>query len=434
MEMVNWTILATIFVEHLFYIILMVVLLGCSAFFSGSETAFFHLSQRTVRQFAQSAKRMERLTARTLSNPSQFLTALLFGNMLVNVLYFAITSMMSFQFGRSGGAAAGTLVATGGFILLLLFGEMLPKSMAYANARQFCLYAAPACYLLLKILGPLLYVIDLLIIQPVIRLFVGYRKSSRVSTKQLKTLLDSSRHQGLISGNENQLLAEILKFSFLKVRHVMQPRVEMPSCFIQTSVKSATQEMLDKNLVKMPVYTDSVDSVVGLIHLKDLFLNPQRRLSTMVRHAQFVPEQKSVESLIDFFRQTKTDTAIVVDEYGGVAGRVELDDIVEQLLGPLEESSKAEPIEQIGPMEYRLQANLSIYEWMEAFGIDIKQERQVTIGGFVIALLGRIPREADEVMFQNIKFIIERVKHNRIQTIILSLGSLDEIEKDSQQR
>ena len=85
-------------------------------------------------------------------------------------------------------------------------------------------------------------------------------------------------------------------------------------------------------------------------------------------------------------------------------------------------------------MEYRLQANLSIHEWMEAFGIDIKQERQVTIGGFVIALLGRIPREADEVMFQNIKFIIERVKHNRIQTIILSLGSLDEIEKDSQQR
>ena len=434
MEISNGTILATILVEHLFYVVLMIVLLGCSAFFSGSETAFFHLSQRTVRQFAQSGKKMERLTALTLANPSRFLTALLFGNMLVNVLYFAITSMMSFQFGRSTGPVAGTLVAVSGFVLLLLFGEMLPKSLAYTNARQFCLCAAPVCYLFLKILSPLLCIIDVLIVQPAIRLFVGPLKSTGVSTKQLKTLLDSSRHQGLISGNENQLLTEILKFSFLKVRHVMQPRVEMPSCFIRTSAKSATQEMLDKNLVKIPVYTESIDSVVGFIHLRDLFLHPKRSLSKMVRHAQFVPEQKSVESLIDFFRQTKTDTAIVVDEYGGVAGWVELDDIVEQLLGPLEESSKAEPIEQIGPMEYRLQANLSIHEWMEAFGIDIKQERQVTIGGFVIALLGRIPREADEVMFQNIKFIIERVKHNRIQTIILSLGSLDEIEKDSQQR
>jgi CBS domain containing-hemolysin-like protein len=425
MEMANWTILATILVEHLFYIILMVALLGCSAFFSGSETAFFHLSQRTVRQFAKSKKRLERLTAITLSNPSRFLTALLFGNMLINILYFAITSTLSFQFTRSAGPASGTLVAVSGFILLLLFGEMLPKSLAYTNARQFCLCAVPACYLFLKVLGPLLCAIDLLIVQPTIRLFVRPQKSGGVSTKQLKTLLDSSRRQGLISGDENQLLAEILKFSFLKVRHVMQPRVEMPSCSIRTSVKSATKEMLDKNLVKMPVYTDSVDSVVGFIHLKDLFLYPERPLSTMVRHAQFIPEQKSVESLIDFFRQTRTDAAIVVDEYGGVAGWVELDDIMEQLLGPLEKSFEADPIQQIDPMKYRLRANLPIHEWMEVFGIDIKEERQVTIGGFVIALLGRIPKEGDEVIFQNIKFIVERTQQNRIQTIILSLGSLD---------
>ncbi len=407
------------------YIILMVVLLGCSAFFSGSETAFFHLSQRTVRQFDKSKKKLERLTAITLSNPSRFLTAMLFGNMLVNVLYFAITSTFSFQFARSAGPAAGTLVAVSGFVLLLLFGEMLPKSLAYTNARQFCLCAVPACYFFLKILGPLIYAIDLLIVQPTIRLFVRPQVSGGVSTKQLKTLLDSSRRQGLISGDENQLLAEILKFSFLKVRHVMQPRVEMPSCSIRTSVNSAIKEILEKNLVKMPVYTESVDSVVGFIHLKDLFLNPKRPLSTMVRHVQFVPEQKSVESLIDFFRQTKTDAAMVVDEYGGVAGWVEQEDIMEQLLGPLENASEADPIEQIGPMKYRLQANLPIHEWMEAFGIDIKEERQVTIGGFVIALLGKIPKEGDEVVFQNIKFTVERTRQNRIQAIILSLGSLD---------
>lgn len=418
----------------LVYILLMVVLLGCSAFFSGSETAFFHLSHRTVRQFAKSGKRLERLTATTLSNPSRFLTALLFGNMLVNVLYFALTSTISFQLARSARPAAGTLVAAGGFILLLLFGEMLPKSLAYTNARQFCLCAAPASYLFLKVLSPLICAIDLLIVQPVIRLFVRPKIRAGVSTKQLKMLLDSSRQRGTISGSENQLMTEILKFGFLKVRHVMQPRVEMPSCSIRTSVKSAIQELLGKNLVKMPVYTDSVDSVVGFIHLRDLFLHPERSLSKMVRHAQFVPEQKSVESLIDFFRQTKMDAAIVVDEYGGVAGWVEQDDIMEQLLGPLEDACQAEPIEQIGPMEYRLQANLSIHEWMDAFGIDIKQERQVTIGGVVIAMLGRIPKEGDEVIFRNIKFVVERVKQNRIRTIILSPGPPDETVEDSHKR
>ena len=430
MDIAYETILASIFVEHFLYIVLMIVLLGCSAFFSGSETAFFHLSQRTVRQFSQSGKKMERLTAITLTNPSQFLTALLFGNMLVNVLYFALTSMMSFQFGRSSGPVVGTLVAVSGFVLLLLLGEMLPKSLAYTNARQFCLLAAPACYLILKILGPLLFIIDLFIVQPTIRLFVGTPQKADISIKQLKVLLDSSRRQGLISGNENQLLAEILKFSFLKVRHVMQPRVEMPSCCVRTSVKSVTQEMLGKNITQIPVYTKSIDSIVGFIHLRDLLVHPERSLSTMVRHAQFVPEQKSVESLIDFFRQTKTDTAIVVDEYGGVAGWVELDDIMEQLLGPLEDADEVEPIEQVGPMEYRLRANLSIHEWMDAFGIDIKQERQVTIGGFVIALLGRIPKEGDEVRFKNVRFIVERVKQNRIQTILLTLSSLDETQKD----
>jgi len=195
-------------------------------------------------------------------------------------------------------------------------------------------------------------------------------------------------------------------------------------------VKSVTQEMLGKNITQIPVYTKSIDSIVGLIHLRDLLVHPERSLSTMVRHAQFVPEQKSVESLIDFFRQTKTDTAIVVDEYGGVAGWVELDDVMEQLLGPLEDAEEGEPIEQVGPMEYRLRANLSIHEWMDAFGIDIKQERQVTIGGFVIALLGRIPKEGDEVLFKNVRFIVERVKQNRIQTILLTLSSLDETQKD----
>ncbi|OQY07744.1 MAG: hypothetical protein B6I25_00905 [Planctomycetales bacterium 4572_13] len=227
------------------YILLMVVLLGCSAFFSGSETAFFQLSPRTVRQFAASKNRTERLIAATLADPGRFLTALLFGNMLINVLYFALTSTLSFQLTRSADSVAGgASIAVGGFILLLLFGEMLPKSLAYTNTHRFCLATAAVCYLLLKILGPLVSTLDWLIARPVIRLLVQPQTDTGVSTKQLKVLLDSSRQQGAISSSENQLMSEILKFSFLKVRHVMKPRVEMPACSLQMPPQAAIEKMM----------------------------------------------------------------------------------------------------------------------------------------------------------------------------------------------
>jgi CBS domain containing-hemolysin-like protein len=416
--------LATQLFQHLWQIGFLIVLLLCSAFFSGSETAYFNLPRRTVRQYRKSAIRFERLVALILLNPNRFLTALLFGNMLVNVLYFAVSSMLSLQIGRSYNPAVGTLTAVLCFVLLLLFGEMLPKTMAFAYTKRFCLVTSPACFILLRGLTPILRIIDFVITQPVIRLFIPGHRSDSVSVNQLKVVMESSRRRGLISNDENQLWTEILKFSFLKVRHVMEPRVEIQSCSIQSSAEQVKQQMLKHDLVKMPVYHNSVDSVVGIVHLRDIFLWPQRQLSEMIRKVHFIPEQKTVESLVEFFRESKVDMAMVVDEYGGIAGRVDIEDVMEELLGPLETSDEDDPIEQVGPMQYRLMANLSIHDWTEAFGIDVATERLTTIGGFVTALLGKIPQEGDRVTFKNMTFQVDQVQRNRIQTITLSLEPL----------
>ena len=418
------TILAANLFSHAWQTVFMLVLLGCSAFFSGSETAFFHLPRRQVRRFSSSAIRLERLIAVVLSDPNQFLTALLFGNMAVNVLFFAESSILSLQIGRSLGTVWGTLFGLVCFVLLLLCGEMLPKSLAYSNSKRFCLIASPACYLLVRLLGPVLKMTDVIIIQPVIRLFVRPETTAGVSVNQLRTLLESSRRRGLISNDENQLLGEILKFNFLKTRHVMQPRVEMPACSIDASVEQIKQTMHQKNMVKIPVYAGEIDSVVGVVHLRDLFLNPNRPAASLVRTVHFVPEQKTVESLIEFFKETRTDIAIVVDEYGGIAGWIQLENIIEQLLGPIQNVAEQETIEQTGPLTYRLLADLSIYDWGHAFGIDVQDQRLTTIGGFVIALLGKIPKAGDVALFKNMKFTVEKVHNNRIQSIILSLEPL----------
>lgn len=429
--MANGTILATILVEHLFQIILMILLLCCSAFFSGSETAFFHLSRKTIRQFSHSNLRMEQLVSKILQDPNRFLTALLFGNMAVNVLFFSVSSTLLFKIAQTHGRVIATVSGAICFFCLLLFGEMLPKSVAFVNTRRFCLITSPACYFLLSFLRPALKVIDLLIVQTTIKLFVPSQRKKTISMKELNVLLDSSRQQGLINNDENQLLTEILKFAHLKVRHVMMPRVEMTACSLSCSLEEVRQVMIQNKISKIPVYTSDIDHVVGLIHLHDILANPDQRVKEMVRDVPFVPEQKTIESLIDFFKQSRIDHAVVVDEYGGVAGFVDLEDITERLLGPIEESSQSEPIEQIGPFQYRLHANLSISDWVDVFGIEITEGRLTTIGGFVTALLGKIPRQGDSIIFGNTKFTIEKVRGNRIDTILLSVEPLVNPRKDS---
>jgi CBS domain containing-hemolysin-like protein len=413
---------ATVFFNYFWQLTALTALLLSSAFCSGSETAFFHLSRRQVRKFAESAARLERLVAGLLNEPNRFLTALLFGNMTVNVLYFAISSMLSIQAGRSAGVAAGTGVAFVCFLVLLLGGEMLPKSLAYGNTRQFCLFASPACYVLLRTLSPFLGFLDHVIVQPAVRLLVHPEtRTSPVSSAQLKLLLDTTRRQGLIGEDENLLMTEILKFGFLKVRHIMQPRVEMPACPFEMSSRQICAMMHQHQLVKIPVYTHSIDSISGVVFLRDLLLNPDQPPSAMVQPAPFVPEQKSVESLIEFFRTSGQDMAIVVDEYGGIAGCVRFDHIVEQLLRPMENGTGQTPIELIGPLSYRVAADLSIYDWAEAFGVDLEETHLTTIGGFVTALLGRIPRLGDEARLKNLKFTVETVQNNRILTVVLTL-------------
>ena len=405
-------------------LLLLFILLVSSAFFSGSETAFFNLPRRQVRKFSKSTVRLERLTAWALTDSNRLLTALLFGNMMVNVLFFAVSSTLSIRVGQHVGPAYGTAVAIICFFMILLGGEMLPKSIAYSNSRRFCLLASPACYLLMRTLGPFLKIMDFLLIGPVVRLFVQAGPSKAISVNQLRAVLDASRRNGLITRDENQLLDEILKFSVLKTRHVMQPRVEMPACPIDALIEDVKQKMLKHKIVKIPVYTKSIDSVVGVIHFRDLLLYPDRTLSSMLRSVPFVPEQKTVESLIEFFKQNKTACAIVVDEYGGIAGWVELEDVIEQLLGTTEDLTGREPIEQIGPMQYRLLADLAIHDWGQAFGIDIDQQRLATLGGFVMARLGKIPKAGETMVFKNMKFTVEAVENNRIQSVILSLDAI----------
>lgn len=406
---------------------LMLLLLAGSAFFSGAETAFFNLSRRQTKLLKESTSKLQNLAASLLNRPGQLLGCLLFGNMTVNVLFYAVAGVFVSEQATLTAAAISAVVT---FSALVLLGEILPKSMAYANSSSLSIIAALPAFLCLQLFTPLHFVFKFLILEPVLRVFLGPKRLPKaITVGEFKSLIETSRKQGLITSDENKLLTEVIELGFLKVRHVMRPRVDMIACAVTDSTQTARRMMQKNHLTKLPVYAGTIDNIVGLVHLRRLLLEDVLSLDKIVQRVLFVPEQKTVESLLEFFRKSKTDTAIAVDEYGGIAGSVRLEDIAEELFGRIELTNGIEPIEQIGPFKYRLAGNLAIHDWVDAFGVNPAETRLSTVGGLVTALLGRIPQSGDVAHFKNLKFTVEKVQKRRIETLILNLEPLQNDDK-----
>jgi putative hemolysin len=420
----------TVFIENIWRIILMLLLLFCSSFFSGSETAFFNISPSQLQSFRKSTHKFQRTVSHLLDNPKRLLTSLLLGNITVNVLFFSMASVLSVRIGSQIGPISAAVFGFICFFILLIFGEMLPKSLAYYNSNKFSIAAAPVCAVCIRILSPLVRILEFLVLAPASRLLVGPERATKtadtLTINQLKFLIEQSRQRGLISNDENLLLSEVCEFGLLKVRHVMKPRVDMATCNITESSDNIRRLMVAKELKKIAVYSKNIDNTLGLISLRSLLLNPDSKIESLLEKTNFVPEQKTVESLLEFFHYSKTDTALVVDEYGGITGVVSFEDVIEELLGTAEPSGQDELIEHIGPMEYRLAGALSIHDWSQMFGIDPTQTRLTTIGGLTVALLGRIPKPGDTVYLKNLKLTVETVHRHRIKTLLLSVEPISE--------
>lgn len=415
-----------IVLNNLWHIAAMLVLLAATAFFSAAETAFFSLSRRQIGLMAQSKNRFKHLVIKLLKDPKKLLAGILLCSMAVTTLFFSLTSVLTLSVRSQSGTTTAAITAVTAFVILVVFGELMPKSIAYSNAQTIAVATVLPCFFVLKALSPFRFLLSTLIVEPSLRIILGPRmRPQPITLNQLKHLVESSRKRGVISTDENQLLGEIIEFALLKVRQVMRPRVDMVAVSINSTNSGAREVMTKNHVTKLPVFSGTIDNVIGLVNLRQLLLHPDLPISKLAYKVNFVPEQKTVESLLEFFRDSKTDTAIVVDEYGGIAGIVSLEDIVEELVGPIEQLKGIEPVKQLGPMAYRLAGNLAIHDWADAFDIDIAESRLATVGGLVVALLGRIPRPGDVAFLRNLKFTVELVRKHRVESLVLELMPLE---------
>ena len=410
---------------HGWQLVLMGGLLGGSAFFSGTETALFSLTRGQLMRFGQGG-RLERLVASIMQTPGRTLNTLLLGNMLVNVAYASLSAVMIFGLEAAGAPTWATVVASlAPLLALILLGEVTPKMLALVTGERWATLAATPVAVLEGAMSPVLRVLEALFIKPITRLVSPpATETSDVTAEELAAVLDLSAKRGILDHDANSLLQEILELTGLRVRDVMVPRVDMIACDVDAAPAELSEMFRRTHLRKVPVYEGSVDRIVGVVHAKRLLLGGGESLRDLCVTVPFVPEAANLERVLLQFRVTQTQMAVVVDEYGGTAGLVTLEDVLEEIVGDIpdpHEPADQPAVRRVSEREYLLDGNLAIHEWQDAFKIDLGGARISTVGGFVLSLLGRIPHVGEAIDHRNLRFVVESMRGRRIATLRLLL-------------
>lgn len=389
--------------ELILLIVLAALLVG-SAFFSGSETALFSLSLNDRRRLASQGI-TGAAAARLLDETRGLLITLLLGNMTVNVLFFVISTVLLFRVQRDSDLHPIVLAALSALPLLsvILLGEVIPKLIASRLARPWSLAAAIPLTMIHRGIGPLRVVLNLAVIEPLARLIAPNERPETLSAHDLASLLRLSRDEGVIDQAEQDMLEQVLSLSSLKVRDVMTPRVDMhafdlddPPAELDTLIRKCRHS-------RIPVYRGDLDHIHGVVYARQVLLRQpgtRQQLRALVRNIRFVPEFQRADALMIEFRKTGTTMAIVVDEYGGTAGLVTLEDVVEHMVGDIAgaHEPRAQPtIQTLAPDRWRVNADVSVHECVRKIG-PIKMPRGVaTLGGAVMAAFGRLPIVGESV-------------------------------------
>lgn len=414
----------------IFMFLLLPILLAGSAFCSGSETALFSLTQRERRQISLSKNLLETKLADLLDEVRGLLITLLLSNMVINVLYFVISTVALIELQKEFDIATFWLpvLSVGSLLGLIIFGEVLPKMIASRKPMMVSRFIVLPLWLLHRTITPLRVVLNALVITPLARLLAPRQKTPELSTAELEMMLELSQHHGVIDATEEQLLQQVLGLSQLRVRDIMTPRVDIKAYDIVDPPVLLIELLRATRLERIVVYEDDLDHIVGLAYARQVLLRRPRNQAearTLVRQVTFVPETQRADKLLVHFRKMGTTMAVVVDEFGGTAGIVTLEDVVEQMIGHISgpfEREKQQPVVHLPDGRWRVAANLPIHEWIDAFGpVHHLSTTVSTIGGLVMARLGRLPKPGDIAQLGNLQLKVESMKGRRIDSLMLEL-------------
>jgi len=404
-------------------IALIVLLIVCSGFFSGSETALFSLSQIKLRPLQTAKDRRKRLIPLLLSKPRHLLITILIGNMMVNILASSVSASLFRKLTLHSAEAFSVLTMT---MLILVFGEIAPKTFSIQRSEMVARVMAPAIRFFSIIVSPLRVL--LWSISDVIIRLVAPRKpiESGITEKELMTAMALGLQEGVLEKWERDMIHGVLEIESKQVRDMMKPRMELFALPVDTPVKDVCEAIRRIEYTRIPIYEEALDELLGILHAKDLlYADPEQLQATglrkILRPAFFVPETMPIDKLLQEFRQRRTHFALVVDEYGSISGLITLEDVLEMIVGHLDitrfETKHYHLLEQD---KIRISGQLSIDKFNQVFGCNLKDEFSVTMGGFLTHQMGKIPAIEEALDFDNLSFKATRARKNRVEEIVVT--------------
>lgn len=400
-------------------IIILIVLFALSAFFSSAESAFFTLGSLRAAKLKGASEKTSRLIARLLEQPRRLIITIISGNELVNVaIGIAFAGVFWEIYGPKGGYWAIPLSAG----LLLIFGEMLPKTLAVRNPEFFCRNLAVPLEFVTKISLPVRWGLRK-IVDFVLPTSDGQPEKSvpLITEEDFKTLVDIGTHHGVIELGEREMIRKVFEFGDTVASEVMTPRTDIFALNVDQSLADAMEQIKAQRFSRIPIYEGTIDSIVGVIYAKDLLKfrkspPPALKLKQICHPPYFVPATKNVADLLREFLRQKIHLAIVVDEYGGVAGLVTLEDLLEEIVGEIadEFDVKQESIKRLDENTYRVSAMMAVQDLGEAMGVNLPEGDYDTVGGLVLSLFGRLPKNGESVQVDGLTFTVDKMKGVRL--------------------
>ena len=402
-------------------ILVMILLVIMSAYFSATETAFSSLSRSRIKMMMERGNRKAGLVYKLSENYDKLLSTILVGNNIVNIAVSSIATVFFIDhLGESTGPMAATVVAT---IVVLIFGEISPKSLAKESPERFALFSAPILQVCLIILTPVNYLFSLW--RKFMSRVIKVNDDRRMTDEELLTIVAEAEEEGGIGSEESELIRSAIEFNDQEAVDILTPRVNVVAVEQDITAEELEKVFRESELSRLPVYKDSIDNVLGIVNLKDFYACPRDekfRVMDIATQPVYISENMKIGALLKFLQKTKAHFAVVADEFGGMVGIITLEDILEELVGEIwdEHDEVIEEFIKISDNQYKVLCSAELDKLFKFLHVQGEAE-SVTVSGWVMEELGRIPNEGDVFTYENLTVEVTKTDYRHVLEIVITV-------------
>ena len=394
----------------------MVVCVAMSAYFSATETAFSSLNKTRLKMLADNGNKRAALALELSENYDKLISTILIGNNIVNIMVASIGTLLFVDLYGDIGATVSTVVVT---IVVLIFGEITPKSIAKDAPERFALFSAPFIRLWIWVLTPLNFLFSKW--KKFVSRFFKTDDSEKMSHEELLLFMEDVEQDGSIDKNEGELLRNALEFRELTAAEILTHRIELEAVNVNESHEEIARAFTQSRFSRLLVYRDTIDQVIGVLHQKDFYINGKmtdQPITEIMTEPVFVYQHTKIRDILKTLQHQKAHIAVVVDDFGGTLGIVTMEDILEELVGEIwdEHDEVEEDFEKLGESTYRVDCSVSLEDFMEFFDMKLESD-SVSVGGWVMEQLNRVPVKGDSFHVQHLEVTVSEVSAHRAKSI-----------------